>query len=299
MFPIALSRPVVLALVSCVVLAVAGPVAAGGESRVMVLRVDDGTYRSMERDPFPPDEVASDTRLVVVRDGRMVADHALVRSEQLGSRRTEGGELRRREDAIIDQAWVNTNGGAAIIVHSRYVVERPMDARNEPDLERYTIVEAEVNVEWIDPQHPYGRWSEDVASGLVLGSVHLMDSGSAVAVVVTDGEQSELYVYGSDGGLRAMQRDLVVANPEVREAADGSTMVIDIAYASRPELPDRALLVVGLDVAGSWIYSWSYGSEQEPVSWALNADGVVQVTTPAFVFRYAADGTPIASERRR
>jgi len=272
--------------------------AAPGD-RIALLDASDADYRALAPDPAVRTAPDEPLRLVVVRGGTATADHGLARRVTDSTERAPNGALLRNERTARDEAWISEDATVAVVARERSVVVRELDARGDAATSGYRVRRSEVDIAWYDVDHPDGRWRVELGDGRRVGAVELLDSGAAVAVTVVDGDACEFRVYADDGRELLLRRDLVPTSPEIRVGANGRMVAIDLAFASRPGLPDRAITVLHLLSGDSWTYAWNYGSDQEPLSWEFEEDGALEVVTVDAVYRYAPNGRPLGGKKRR
>ncbi|HEX6852100.1 MAG TPA: hypothetical protein VF139_11935 [Candidatus Polarisedimenticolaceae bacterium] len=259
-------------------------------NRVALYAVDDAVYRDL---PIPasvrtnPD---SGARLVVFRDGVPILDRGLLQQRDAAKTAVPGMV---EERGLVEEVILASDGSAAVVRQTRYHDRRSL---REPG-ESGTLTGNE-RLTWIDPDRPGGRWSVDLPAGRFVKEGIVAPLGSGAAVILTDsaGLGGEIRVFGPDGKETAR-----IAPPEgeavdAAAAADAPVLAVDIAYPARAGTPDRAIVVFDLTHGTRWTYGWSYGSDEEPRSWSIDADGALVVELPAGARRFDRDGASTSKQ---
>lgn len=266
----------------------------GAANRVALYAGDDAEYRALAIPESVRTRPEEGSRLVVFRDGVPVLDRGLI-DRRDAAPTGEPGIVEER--GLVEEAIVASDGSAALVRQTRYLDRRSLRDTND----RGTLSGRE-RISWIDPDRPGGRWSVDLPAGRFLKEGIVVPLGSGAAVILTDsaGLGGEVRLFGPDGRESAH-----IAPPEgeavdAAAAADAPVVAVDVAYPAREGGPDRGLVVFDLTHGTRWTYGWSYGSDEEPKSWSMEADGTLVVELPAGPRRFDREGkasTPASSRR--
>jgi hypothetical protein len=248
--------------------AVPGP--AGPGPTVRLLDATSSEYAALDLTGADRSVAGAPTRLVVFQQGRAVLDLG-VRDEGAG----------RTEEAVVAQ-----DGSAAAVV----AVEVEPRVRIGPGgREERTAV---ASVTWIPAADPGAAWRLPLPPGRVVRSAVPLPRarGLVLATAETPSGAADFQVVAPGQAVMFRLDPLEGSVVEVRPTPDGSAVAADVAFASRPGLPDRGLRIHDLDRGLSWTYAWSYGTEAEPLAWTLADDGSLEVKTGRRTVRYDRTG---------
>lgn len=278
-------------MLSLVVVALA---TAAPANRVALYAGDDAAYLALAIPAAVRTRPESTSRLVVFRDGVPVLDRGLLERRD-AAMAPEPGMVEER--GVVEEGYVAPDGSAAIVRRTRYLDRRSLDDPAAP-----ASLSGQERLTWIAPERAEGRWSVDLPAGLFVkeGLVAPLASGAAVLLTDAGGLGGEFRLFGPDGAPTAR-----IAPPEgeavdAATAADAPVVAVDVAYPPREGVPDRGIVVFDLTLGTRWTYGWSYGSDEEPRSWSIDADGTLVVDLPAGPRRFGREGkavTPPSSGR--
>jgi hypothetical protein len=186
------------------------------------------------------------TRLRVFRDGRCVFERGI--------------------EPEVENAVTSPDAGVGVIAATRSPGE------GEPPASE---------VVWIDPWHPGGKWIFRLERGRVLRLTEPLPGRRGIALSSSREpyRQADFRLVGADGFTALRIGEEEGSTLAIRSSRSGRFLGLDVAYADRPPLPERAILVLDLDRKTRWAYRWAYGSDDEPTSWSLRDDGTLEVRT--------------------
>lgn len=282
-------------------IAIATGATISGGGFIEVLDADTDRYRDLAM-RGPGRELPDATRrLVVVREGVTVVDRGLVERRSIDDAPIEDGRRGRvlEERGVVDRAWVDASSTAALLTRSQYRVARNVDTNDRFDPADDRTLERRSSVLWIDVEHPDGRWEVSLPNGHLAEEAFVANHGRGAAMLSTDEITAEFFAWAADGRVIARLSDLLPSSTTIRAVEHGGFFAADVSYPSRPDLPDRGVLVVDLLQRTHWVYHWRYGSDQEPVAWEIQPTGELHVTTADRIYVYDRTGTPVSSSKAR
>jgi hypothetical protein len=200
-----------------------------------------------------------------------------------------------QESGVVETAWVAADGRGALVATLRYrdrvrLGEGPAPAGDDDFVGTTTLT-------WIEPSFPEGRFEVALEPGRIVRDAVALPLGFGVALStqVYDAPVGDFRLYDLDGRvtMRVPEDEASTANIVAPNA--GGFVAVDLALAARRGLPDRAVRVYDLMRGTSWDYAWSYGSPEEPVAWALDDAGVLELRFPGAARRYDRGGQPIGA----
>jgi hypothetical protein len=253
-------------------------------NRVEILAIDDPVYAALNVPAAVRTHPDSATRLVVFRDGVPVLDRGLV-SRRTASTAEDPAIIEER--GFVEDAAVAPDRSAALVRQTRFTGRMAVGTGQEP-----ATLQGRERLTWIDPDRPGGRWSVDLPEGRFVREMVVAPLASGAAAILTDGA-------GLGGEFRlfdAAGKEIALIAPPGAEAVDAAAaddvpvVAIDVAYPARAGLPDRAIVVFDLTAGTRWEHEWKYGSDDEPKSWSLDADGSLVLQVPGGVRRFDRGG---------
>jgi hypothetical protein len=262
--------------------------AAPHVDRITIVDALDSGYHQL---PIPPEvRVRPDamTRLLVLRDGGILMDLGLRDEHEITQPEIGDGEVVVEERGIRDEGHVAHDGRTAVLVSTEFVVRRQPDEEAGGGATTDRLVNGEASLTWIDADHPGGRWTVSFGGGRLVALVYVFAGGRGVMVTTTGGYDGrpDLRVLGPDGRPLVHLEELSSVRPAIDPTPSDLFLAADVSFISRPGRPDRGLLVLDMLRGYHWIYSWSYGSEDEPLSWELSDTGAVSIEVPGKTLRY-------------
>jgi hypothetical protein len=76
----------------------------------------------------------------------------------------------------------------------------------------------------------------------------------------------------------------------VEAGPDGEFVAAEVSFRDDPHFPERGVIVLDVAHGTQWTYGWRYGTEAEPLSWKLLAQGTLAVQLPGGTRRFDATG---------
>jgi hypothetical protein len=259
--------------------------------RLVLLAADDAEYlayaipRSYKTAPDAP------THLLVFRGGLCIRDIGLVEAinKSDAGHQTPGTAVVQQSGST-SRAFVAPDARTGVIVKTDYVSR--VDVTKGQSSTRNDTVTGSTTVTLVDPGHPEGvwrvtledsRWTKDVlvlsnAGGVVLTTFRPRTGPTDVRVLDATGRESARVPESSAESLR------IEADPE------GSHVAAEFKFRANEQLPERGVMVFDLARGTQWTYSWRYGNDAEPLSWALESHGVLVVKLANGTHRFDATG---------
>jgi hypothetical protein len=248
----------------------------------------DERYLALEIPPEVRSAPTATTRLVVFRDGRPVLDRGLLverRDAPAG-----GTAPRPRAEGVDEDAILPEDARFALVLTTLY-------RRSEGEAE----IVAATELEWIDPEHPAGRWRRPLGEGRWAKQVLPLSPTLGVAVITMQGLEGpcDLRIHDPDGEERLRLGDAEGNVLRADAASHGGFVAADLAYPDRASSPQRAILVLDLLRGTRWSYPWRYGTDDEPVGWTLDDSGLLEIRTTSDTRTFDRTGKALSLTRRR
>ncbi len=255
------------------------------EDGVWLYRESDPDYRALG----VPDSVRLDPdrprRLVILRGGRVVLDRGLRDEVRPVTNPTPGLE------EMLETAELASDHSAAV-VHT-------VLARSDAEAPEGVRVLA-TRLSWVEPEHPEGRWSVTLEAGRLLRLARVLPRrrGALVSTARDARAPGDLRWYEPSGRLRWEIREDEAGVRTIQLTSLGAFAAVELVYPERPGGPQRGLLVLDLLADRRWSYAWRYGDEREPLVYALDDTGRLELTLADGVYVYDRTGR-ILEQRRR
>lgn len=264
--------------------------ASAGGDRVALYADGDPGYASLDIPPAAHVFPGAISRLVVFHDGKCVLDRGL-RDERKAGVAGTGRAL--EETGFVEEAVVAPDGLSALLRTLHY--EDRVELEPGGGAPRQDRFRGRVSLTWIDPLSPGGRWSTSLPPGrFVKESLALpLQLGAAVITTDAEGARGDFRLYGSDGTPRLAVPADEAESIGLTPTNSGAFVAVELAYPDRPGVPERAILVLDVLQGTRWYYTWSYGSDAEPLSWSIDDTGILVVRTPGGEKRFDRTGRPI------
>ena len=264
---------------------------------VRIFSRNDKDYQSVAVPPDRRTAPDAESRLVVFRDGVALLDRGLrVAKRVVGEEEPSAAPM---EEGIAEDAVLSPDGRYAVLATTRYrrTAPTPTGPGSAPEDAR-----GRTELVWIDPDHPAGLWSVVLEDGRWVKKIVPLSARRGVAVsTLADPEDpdGDFRIYGPEGiqEMRIPESEGITA--EIVATGGGGFVAVGILLPGRPGLPDRALTVLDLTYGTRWSYTWSYGGDDEPVSWKLGDTGILEVTTPLLVRTFDRSGKPMGVKKRK
>lgn len=266
---------------------------------IRLLNIDDREYAAVRAAGSPGVNPDTFEHVVVFRGGVPTYDRGLADSMELSLRTTPGGRKTYVETGLVEDAWITEDETTAVIARSHFVLEREVNESRAYNPDEDTLLEARVRLEWIDLDHPTGRWEIDLGAGRLIENVFVLEGGHGVAVMTSTTDNADFRMFGRDRALLFEYDGLVPGATDIRATPTGGHLAVDLAFPQSAGLADRAVAVVDILRGENWLYTWNYGSEREPIRWVLNDDGTLTVVAVGRETVYGPAGRPVESRRHR
>lgn len=241
-------------------------------ARIQRLPADDPDYVALASGVTPSNPEAPE-RLVVFKDGVPVLD--------LGVRTVPADQQGRA--ALEEQTAVAEDGSAAVIVRT--------ERKNRTE---------QSTVTWLPAGDPDTAWKNTFEPGRrVLLALPFPAARGVALVTAAPDSPDELRVYGPTGAETFQLKGAAASVSELRVSRSGRFLCADLAFASRPGSPDRAVWVHDVVARTAWLHSWSYGADDEVIAWRLLEDGTLQADTATLTLEIGPGDRVIDRKRRR
>jgi hypothetical protein len=268
----------------------ADPALAPPPNRVAVLGAASPDYRMLAIPRSARTDPDASVRLLVFRGGICVLDRGLRDAHEDSSAGARGTTI-VQEDGIIERAAASPDGREAVVVSTRYVSR--VDVTPGTTSTAGDLVRGPTTLTLVDPTHPDGRWQITLEDGRWVKDVEVLPGSSGVVVTtfVPRTGPSDLRVLDALGREKLRVPESRAETVAVRiDCAIGCFVAADVKFPEQRALPERGLMVFDLAHGTSWTYSWRYGGDGEPLSWALENGGILTVKLPAGTARFDPSG---------
>ena len=266
-----------------------------GSIPATAIRVLDAEERAYASLGIPNDarvNPEAKTRLLILRDGRLLIDYGLKHS--VSSVPKPGGG--RWQEEVVERVEVAGDESSAIL--QRYLFRGVPNGEGEGSPEDSPFRRlAEVDLlstelVWIDADHPEGLWSVTLEADRWLKNMLILPQRQGVALSTTMGNTggADLRLYGGFGREILTLSEIEASVTRLDATLDGTFLLVDLAYPARADLPDRGVRIFNMPTGSHWTYTWSYGQPNEPVSYEMLETGALQVRLPGEIHIYDPSG---------
>ncbi|MBZ5637326.1 MAG: hypothetical protein LAO51_01065 [Acidobacteriia bacterium] len=255
-----------------------------------------GRLRVDPRNRTAPD---APDRLVVFHGDEPVLDIGLRNESRLvhSDPSSDDGPM---EEGVAESAEIAPDDRSAAILSTRYR-RASADEIRPPGSKEPPPPTGATTLTLVNARQPDARFSVSIEDGRWVKEVLPLAAENGLAVSTTTGldAPADLRIFGADGKESFRVSEVEASVKDLSATNNGAFVAADLAYPARPGLPERGVLVLDLLQGTRWTYTWSYGADGEPVSWALEESGVLEVRLPGRILRFDRNGTPIGSARAR
>ncbi len=266
--------------------------------RVALYVAGEEAYAGIRVEPGHRTAPEARDRLVVFREGRPVLDLGLRNERRLvpvAGSSTEEVE----EEGILENAELAPDGRSAAILSTRF--RRPAATGDRSQESKTLPARGSTVLTFVDARWPDARFDLPMPEGSWVREVLPLAAGLGIAVSTTKGlgEPSDLEFYGPDARrvFRVPATEASVVG--LTATLNGAFLAASLAFPDRPGLPNRGIRVFDLLRNAKWTYTWSYGGEDEPISWSLQESGALELRLPGRTLLLDRTGAPISSARSR
>jgi hypothetical protein len=273
--------------------AAAAPAAPSSPNRVAVMGAGSPDYRALAIPRSVRTDPDASLRLLVFREGICVLDRGL-RDAHEDSTAGARGSMIVREDGIIERAAASPEGREAVVVSTRYVSR--VDVTPGTTSTAGDLLRGPTTLTLVDPGHPDGRWQVTLEDGRWVKDVEVLPGSNGVVVTtfLPRTGPSDLRVLDALGREKLRVPESRAETVSVRtDCSIGCFVAADLKFPEQLALPERGVMVFDLARGTSWTYSWRYGGDGEPLSWALGNGGILEVKLPAGTARFDPAGRPL------
>jgi len=264
---------------------------AGPGDRLALFQREDPENQALSIPGGIQDYPDSGLRLLIFRNGSVVLDRGLrdTRSERAEAGAAAGKTL-FPDSEILETVEISPDDQSGVLVRTWI---RPPGKDGS--------LSGNVSVAWIDPDHPRGRWSLPLPPDRFVEQAHVLDQGRGIALMTATPEQSGIdFTLYDRHGDSVYHLDAAAGSVlDFRATRAGAFLGLEIAFPEDQNLPEMGILVLDRLQNGSWIYTWSYGDDREPVEWTLRDDGVLEIRTPGRSETYDRTGRPLIPRNRK
>lgn len=237
----------------------------------------------------------ADERLLVFRDGEVLLDLGLRDENEITQPMGSDGTPWIQERGVKDIAHIAHDARSAVVVSTSFLLRSVPDGYRGMGASAERVAQARSSLNWIDADHPGGRWTLELEQNRLFGIVHVFAGARGVLVTTGggDGGSTDLRVLGPDREPIVHLEDLASGVPAIDPTPTDLFLAVDLSFLPAEGRADRGILVVDMLRESHWVYAWTYGSDEEPISWELEDTGVLVVQKPGETVRYDRLGLPL------
>lgn len=255
----------------------------------MLLAAGDAEYRALAIPRAYKSSPEAPMHLLVFRGGLCVRDFGLASAQSTGTRSSPGKAF-VEETGSMERAYVAPDERTAVILKTNYVsrVEvTPGQTGTDDD-----TVTGGTTLTLVEPSHPSGAWQVSLENGRWPKDVLVLSGGRGVVVTtfLPRNGPADVRILDAAGRESARVPESTATCLSIAASADGAHVAADVAFPDQPPHSERGVIVFDLAKGTSWTYGWRYGSDAEPLSWALEKHGVLAVKLPRRTRRFDAAG---------
>jgi hypothetical protein len=243
-------------------------------SRMQLFGADDPDYAAIAGDNVDRSLPDAAERLLVMRDGAVVADLGILTVP----------EEEQAKAPLQERVALAEDASAAVVVR----VERKASAPEQ------------ASVTWIPAEDPQQAWRKALEPGHRVTLALPIPKGRGLVLVseVPDAPDT-LRVYDAKGTLGTRLAGTPARVVELRASESGRFVGADLAYLPRAGSPDRAVWVHDVASRTAWTHTWKYGGDDEVTTWRLLEDGTLEADTAEFRFVLGPGDRVIDRKRRQ
>jgi hypothetical protein len=257
--------------------------------RVVLLAAGDPEYsavaipRSYRTAPQAP------MHLLVFHNGLCVRDLGLADEDKKDQHATDGAAI-VEQAGTVERAFVADDGRAAIYARTRYVSR--VDVTPGQTSTVNDTVTGDTTLTLIDPTHPRGLWTVVLENSRWVKDVLVLPGSSGVALTtfLPRNGPDDFRVLDTAGHESLRVSESAAETLRIAASPEPGHVAAEVTFRDSELLPERGVIVFDLARGTQWTYPWRYGSDDEPVSWELQSQGVLVIKLPDGVRRFDATG---------
>ena len=263
--------------------------ASPAPDRIVLLASSDAEYTALAIPRSYKSAPDARVHLLVFRGGLCIRDHGLADAVSNGGS-ADGGVAVVEQKGTTERAFVAADGLSAVVAGTRYVSR--VDVTPGQKSTANDTVTGDTTLTFLDPAHPDGRWRVTLENSRWVKDVVVLPR--AMGVVATTflprNGPTDVRILDASGREAVRVPETSAETVRIDASPDGGFVAAEVSFRDNPKLPERGVIVFDLARASQWTYGWRYGSDDEPVSWSLEASGVLAVKLPGGTRRFGATG---------
>ena len=265
------------------------PVAITDAARIVLLAAGDPQYQALAIPKSYKTSPDAPNHLLVFRGGFCVRDIGLADAQKSGEQGTATQTI-VEEKGTTARGFVASDGLTAAILRTHYVSRVDMTP-GQKSTAGDTVTGGAI-LTLIDPTHPDGRWRVTLENSRWAKDVVVLSAGKGVALTtfLPRNGPADIRILDATGHESLHVPESAGDAVRLEASPDGGYVAAELAFRDNPALPERGVVVFDIAAATQWTYGWRYGSDAEPVSWTLQAKGVLFVKLPKGTRRFDARG---------
>lgn len=255
----------------------------------MVISAGDAAYTALAIPRSYKTAPKAQTRLLVFKEGLCIRDIGLGDTQKNAEHGTPTTAI-VQETGTTERAYVAPDAREALVVRTRY--NSQVDVTPGQKSTANDTVTSETMLVLVDPAHPDGRWRLTLENGRWTKDVLVLPAGKGVALTTFLPRNGPTDVRVLDSAGREMLRvpETSAQTLRVEAGPDGEFVAAEVSFRDDPHFPERGVIVLDVAHGTQWTYGWRYGTEAEPLSWKLLAQGTLAVQLPGGTRRFDATG---------
>jgi len=265
------------------------PAASAAPDRVVILASGDEEYRALAIPRSYKTAPDAPTHLLVFRKGLCVRDIGLGDAQQTGEHGTPTTAV-VEETGKTERAYVAPDGRTAVVQRTRYVSR--VDVTPGQKSTANDTVTGDTTLTLIDPEHPDGRWRVTLEHARWAKDVLVLPAAKGVLVTtfLPRNGPTDFRVLDPAGRESIRVPESSAETVRIQASPEGAHVAAEVTFKDNARLPERGVIVFDLTRGTQWTYGWRYGSDAEPLSWRLLAEGVLAVKLASGTQRFDATG---------
>jgi hypothetical protein len=265
------------------------PAAAVPPDRVVLLAAGDAEYRALAIPRSYKTAPEAPMHLLVFRGGLCIRDLGLADAEKDGEKSTAGTAVVQQTGST-EHGFVAPDGRAAVVVRTRY--DSRVDVTPGQTSTANDTVTGDTTLTLFDPAHPDGRWRLKLENARWAKDVLVLpaEKGVVVTTFLPRNGPTDVRILDESGRESLHVPETSAETLRVEASPEGGHVAAEVTFRDNAKLPERGVMVFDLARGTQWTYAWRYGSDDEPVSWRLQSQGVLAVKLPGGTRRFDSTG---------
>jgi hypothetical protein len=257
--------------------------------RIVMLAATDSAYRALAIPRSYKTAPSAPNRVLVFHGGLCVRDYGLV-DAQSTDETGDGRTHLMQETGTTRHAFVASDAQAAIITETWY--DSRVDLTPGQKSTKNDTVTGTTTLTFIDPGHPDGRWRITLEQSRWVKDVLVLPAGRGVALTTflprTGPNDFRLLDAAGRESVRVPESSAEAMKMDV--SPEGSHVAAEFTLRDDGVTPERGVMVFDVATKTKWMYGWRYGTDAEPLSWSLQAHGILAVKLAEGTRRFDATG---------